>query len=157
MGFRHWLRPGSKPLPSRRGAAGNGGVSFIQLAGTVRHAFCRGRGHWSVRCWRYNRSERPVSNLNLAHAEVLQVQHRQVRQHRASIARFETRARTAASRDRRAKPRLPRLPMCARPPLTGRHEFKPSPKGQSVKRITLRNVFACCRRPRLFKRTPHTI
>ena len=119
MGFRPWLRPGSKPLPSPRGAAGNRGVSFIQLAGTVRHAFCRGRGHWSVRCWRYNRSERPVSNLNLAHAEVLQVQHRQVRQHRASIARFETRARTAASRDRRAKPRLPRLPMCARPPLTG--------------------------------------
>ena len=34
-GFRPWRRPGSRPLPSRRGAEGNRGVSFIQPVGAV--------------------------------------------------------------------------------------------------------------------------
>jgi len=102
-----------------------------------------------------HRSERPVSNLNLTHAEVLQVQHCQVRKHRASIARFETRARTAASRDRRAKPRLPRLPMCARPPLTGggtnlnRHR-----KGRECEAHHTPKCFCVCRRPRPLQTNP---
>jgi hypothetical protein len=86
-----------------------------------------------------------VSRLNLAHAEVLQVQHCQLRQHRASIARFEnagsyrciarawSQAATSTLASFRCVPALP---------VTGRREFKPSPKGQSVKRVTLRNVFA---------------
>src|SRR5262245_15612784 len=45
---------------------------------TRRRGFHRGRDHWSVRCWRRDRSERSAPRLNLAHAEVLQLQHGQV-------------------------------------------------------------------------------